>query len=73
MPYRYREWHVYVLTLVVACVITYFALQLWDANWAVPFQYDGSDALPTAAHFKDTIATGWYDFNPLLGAGWEEV
>jgi phosphoglycerol transferase len=64
---RWREWHLYLLTVVVTCVVTYFALQLWDANLAIPFQYDG-DALPTAAHFKDTIATGWYDFNPLLGA-----
>ncbi len=66
--YRFREWHVYLITLIVACVVTFFALQLWDANWAIPFEYDGTDALPTAAHFKDTIATGWYDFNPLLGA-----
>ncbi len=43
------------------------ALQLWNARLDVPFLYRG-DALPTGAHFKTVIETGWYEYQPALGA-----
>jgi hypothetical protein len=58
---------VYVVAAVVSAVTTYFALQLWRADLRVPFWYWG-DAVAVAAHFKTVIQTGWYEYQPLLGA-----
>jgi hypothetical protein len=58
---------VYVCTAVVSAVTTFFSLQLWRADLRVPFWYWG-DAVAVAAHFKTVIQTGWYEYQPLLGA-----
>ncbi len=72
MRWLRSEWHradrlLYVLTFAVTTLITFFALQLWRARLDVPLTYSG-DALPTGAHFKTVIETGWYEYQRLLGA-----
>jgi phosphoglycerol transferase len=57
----------YALVFVVTSALTVVALKLWDARLDVPFLYRG-DALPTGAHFKTVIETGWYEYQPALGA-----
>jgi phosphoglycerol transferase len=56
-----------VLTAALTSVLTVLALQLWKADLSVPLTYRG-DALPTGAHFKTVRETGWYEYQPLLGA-----
>lgn len=67
-----REWArsdrlLYLLTALVTGGVTVAALELWDARFDVPFTYWG-DALAVAAHFKTVLETGWYEYQPLLGA-----
>lgn len=40
--------------------------RLWNADFSAPFHYR-SDALGSAAHFKTTLETGWYENQPRLG------
>jgi hypothetical protein len=56
-----------LLAAVITGVLTVFALELWNARLDVPFTYWG-DALSIAAHFKTVFETGWYEFQPALGA-----
>ncbi|MDJ0336516.1 hypothetical protein QMG83_14910 [Salinibacterium sp. G-O1] len=72
MRWLRKEWHradrlLYVLTFAVTTFVTFWALQLWKARIDVPLTYSG-DALPTGAHFKTVIETGWYEYQRLLGA-----
>lgn len=67
-----REWQrsdrlLYVLAFAITGGLTYAALELWATRLSVPLIYWG-DALPTGAHFKTVIETGWYEYQPLLGA-----
>ena len=52
-----------VLSLLAMAVMT----RLWRAVWTSPFVYS-IDALSSAGHFKTTLTTGWYEFQPDLGA-----
>jgi len=56
-----------LIATLIATVLAVFALELWDARLDVPFTYWG-DALSIAAHFKTVFETGWYEFQPALGA-----
>ncbi|WP_157155322.1 hypothetical protein [Diaminobutyricimonas sp. LJ205] len=58
---------IYLLTLVVSSIATWFALDLQRANLRAPLEYQG-DALAVGAHIKTVIETGWYESQPLLGA-----
>ncbi|HAM27486.1 MAG TPA: hypothetical protein DCP11_12530, partial [Microbacteriaceae bacterium] len=67
-----RQWGsndrlLYVLTALVTGVLTTTALELWAARLTVPLTYWG-DALATADHFKTVMETGWFTYQPLLGA-----
>lgn len=68
---RRRPWFLELLTYVASAlatlVATAAALQLWRADWRVPFTYWG-DAVAVATHFKTVIETGWYEAQPRLGA-----
>jgi hypothetical protein len=64
---RTAEPAVYATTAAVTALVTAVALQLWRADLSVPFNYSG-DALPTGAHFKTVIETGWYESQSLLSA-----
>lgn len=57
----------YLLTAVTSAVVTWFALDLKEARLNAPFEYYG-DALAVGAHMKTTLETGWYEYQPLLGA-----
>jgi len=56
----------YLAVTVTSTLATVWSLQLWRADLRVPFLYWG-DALATSAHVKTTLATGWYEHQPLLG------
>jgi phosphoglycerol transferase len=64
--WRY-EVSLYAAIVLVTSAMTTAALELWRSNLAVPFTYSG-DAIATGSHFKTVIETGWYEYNPLLGA-----
>ncbi len=57
----------YALVALITTVLATTALELWRADFGVPLAYWG-DAIPVGAHFKTVIETGWYEYNPLLGA-----
>jgi phosphoglycerol transferase len=54
-------------TLLATVFITAILLQLWNANFSLPFDY-GGDATYTLAYIKDVIQHFWYDTNPQLAA-----
>jgi hypothetical protein len=64
---RSAELAVYAATAAITALLVAVALQLWRADITVPFNYSG-DALPTGAHYKTVIETGWYESQSLLGA-----
>jgi hypothetical protein len=56
-------------TVVLAALGAYLALELWNADLAVPFRYTQMD--DTKFYFglvKDILDHGWYEHNPNLGA-----
>jgi phosphoglycerol transferase len=61
------DWPLYVVVVLVTCAVTAVALELWNADLTVPFNYAG-DALAVGSHFKTVHENGWYEFNPLLSA-----
>ncbi|QTE30243.1 glycosyltransferase family protein [Pengzhenrongella sicca] len=67
LPWWRSEPVLYLLSAVGSALATVGALQLWRADLRVPFVYWG-DAVAIAAHFKTVLETGWYEFQPLLGA-----
>ena len=64
---RLRSAAAYLLAALGACAGAVWALRLWQADLRVPLTYWG-DALAVGAHVKTTLETGWYEFQPLLGA-----
>lgn len=56
----------YVLTAGVTALAVTVMMRLWRVDWTAPFYY-GSDAIGSAAHFKTTLETGWYESQPRLG------
>jgi hypothetical protein len=65
--WKSSDWSLYILTALVTGVLTTTALELWNAKLTVPLTYWG-DALATADHFKTVMETGWFTYQPLLGA-----
>jgi hypothetical protein len=65
--WKSSDWLLYALTGLVTGVLTTTALELWNAKLTVPLTYWG-DALATADHFKTVMETGWFTYQPLLGA-----
>jgi phosphoglycerol transferase len=66
-PWGRGDWGLYVAVAAVSLGIALVTLQVWDANWLVPWS-DLGDAIPVASHFKTVFETGWYESQPLLGA-----
>lgn len=64
---RVREGATYLLSVLMSLLATVVSLQLWRADWRVPFTYYG-DAVAVSAHFKTVIETGWYESQSLLAA-----
>jgi hypothetical protein len=66
---RILHWNglLYVLAAVLSFVAAAFAMELWRANWAVPF-YSANDSFLMSAAFKTVAETGWYEVQHLLGA-----
>lgn len=57
----------YVATTILTIVVTWFALNLREANWFRPWSYISDAVLPQSSA-KTVIETGWYEFQPLLNA-----
>ena len=64
---RVPEWLVYLASVLLTAVAVTFIMRLWRATWDAPF-YNTGDAVASAAHFRTTMDTGWYEFTPELGA-----
>ncbi len=65
---RRSELVVYLGAAGASIIATAWVLRLWRADLRVPFFYPGNDSTSVAAHFKTVLTTGWYQFNPPLGA-----
>ncbi|MTD14107.1 hypothetical protein GIS00_09135 [Nakamurella sp. YIM 132087] len=57
----------YLAAGAIATAVAIVYLRLWEARWSVPFYYSG-DAVASLAHVKTTLQTGWYEYQPDLGA-----
>jgi hypothetical protein len=57
----------YLAAAGLATLLAWAALDLWAFRWDVPLVYSG-DALAVGSHFKTVIETGWYEWQPRLGA-----
>ncbi|WP_456846466.1 hypothetical protein [Cellulomonas sp. P5_C6] len=57
----------YLAAVLGTIGFTAWAERLWLADLHVPFRYYG-DAIAVSAHVKTTLQTGWYEYQPLLGA-----
>ena len=64
---RPREFPVYLWSAGLTVLALTWIMKLWRADLAVPFWYSGP-ALAGASLFKSISATGWYTFQPNLGA-----
>ncbi len=65
--WRRSDWGLHIAVAAISLGLALLALEIWRADLLIPFTYSG-DAIPVAAHFKTTFETGWYEFQPLLGA-----
>lgn len=61
------EVRLYAAAALLSLLAVTLMTRLWRAVWTVPFNYS-IDALSSAGHFKTTLGTGWYEFQPDLGA-----
>jgi hypothetical protein len=59
----------YTVLALVTTGLTVRAVGLLHHSLNIPLAYSG-DALFGGAQFKDVIESGWYEFNPHLGAPW---
>ena len=59
------RWYLAAVGLTMAAVT--WMMRLWRADLGVPFYYS-SDVLGSAAHFETILETGWYEYQPRLGA-----
>lgn len=59
----------YVALAVLTTVLAIRAIGLTVQSWTIPLVYYG-DALSGGSQFKNTMANGWYEYNPDLGAPW---
>ncbi len=65
---RRAEWATYLTSLVATVAALTVIMRLWLADLRVPFFYLGNDSTSIGAHFKTVLETGWYEYNPALGA-----
>jgi phosphoglycerol transferase len=63
---------VYVAAALIATGVAWFAFGLSTIDWRIPLDYHG-DALAVASHVKTVIETGWYEYQPALGAPFGQV
>lgn len=56
----------YAATAALTTVVTVLVTRMWRATWSVPFQWV-EDTISSAGHFKTTLETGWYEYQPRLG------
>ena len=61
-----------IVAAVLATVIAVLTLGMIGMRWDVPLTYSG-DGLAVAAHFKTILSTGWYEYQPALGAPYGQV
>lgn len=61
------DWGLYRAVAAISLGLALLSLQVWEADWSIPWS-DVGDAIPVASHFKTVFETGWYEFQPLLGA-----
>jgi hypothetical protein len=61
------EGWVLAAAVVLSTLATFFALELWRADFSIPMGYTG-DAVYIAAHAKTDVMRGWYEWEPLLAA-----
>jgi len=66
-PWGRGDWGYYAAVAATALGLALIALQVWAADWSIPWSISG-DAIPVSAHFKTALETGWYEHQPLLGA-----
>jgi hypothetical protein len=57
----------YLLSALFATLAMMQAMDLWGRDLTAPFVY-GNDATAVLAHFKTVMETGWYEYQPMLGA-----
>ena len=57
----------YLASLLFTCFAAAQAIDLWSADLTAPFAYL-NDATAILAHFKTVLETGWYEYQPMLGA-----
>lgn len=60
-------WAVYLISAVLSTISFALITRVWRADWKAPF-FTRGDAVASAAHFRTTIDTGWYEFTDKLGA-----
>lgn len=60
------ETRIYLAAIAVTAAALTVMMRLWRADWSAPFYYV-SDVIGSAAHFKTTLQTGWYESQPRLG------
>jgi hypothetical protein len=58
----------YAAAVILTLVLVTVALQLWDADFTVPFRYGGGDGMLNLMLIKSTLDGGWYLDNDRLGA-----
>lgn len=63
------DWGLHLAVAAISLGVALVAIQPWQADLTAPLS-DCCDAIAVAAHFKTTLETGWYEFNPLLAAPW---
>ncbi len=61
------EWPLYLVSAVVTALVATRAMHLTSADLTIPFLYT-TDATAVLAHFKTVLETGWYEYQPALGA-----
>ena len=61
------ELWIYLATLAMTSLAVAVIMRLWRATWEAPF-FNRGDAVASAAHFRTTLDTGWYEFTAELGA-----
>ena len=71
-PWLTRWWvrsdlGLYLASLLFSCFAAAQAIDLWSADLTAPFAYL-NDATAILAHFKTVLETGWYEYQPMLGA-----
>jgi len=63
---KQSELRLYLAAAGLTAAAVTVMMRLWNVDWSAPFYYS-SDALGSAAHFKTTLETGWYEYQPRLG------